>query len=889
MGFHLLGPLEVLDPTTGDSDATPRAAKHRVVLATLLVRAGEPVPTGTLINELWGDSPPRTATTTIQVYVSQLRKLLGLADSDEARQAIVTRRPGYLFRLDPGRLDLARFEELYRQGVAAAERQEHAEASELQKRALALWRGRFLADTPAGPLLSAEAARLSELRMASLEERIRADLRVGRHHELLGELQALTSEHALREELHAHLMVALYRSGRQAEALQVFSALRRTLVNELAIEPGPALQRLHQRLLSGDPRLLHPTEHAVLSPGTGPKQPLPEGPPHPDAWFTAREGELDRLVGLVRAGSSTTFVTGGPGTGKSALARQAAHLLADDFPDGRVLVDLRTAPSTGRADITERVLRALGAPAPLPDQLPARRALLGRLAEGRRILVVLDNADREQDLGDALPGPAGITTLVTARCVPGQLRPSATLRLELPGQAEAERILVAVGGPAAAQAAPGAVREIVALCGRLPYALGVAGARLTARPHWTATTLADRLRPEQTRLDELRLDELDVRALLRHAYEECDAPERAAFRLLGILPPGPFTWDTAAAVLGTTPSAAEALLDGLVGHGLLTAEVLDRGSAYELPLLHRLLAGEVSEQEAAEIRHAALARLCEYYAEIAEWFGGTPTASRDRRPSRLADLVPGSTVAGPYPPHWLAEQQASFVGTVRAAADAGLWRHVLRLAGAVGGFLEATAAWDDWAVTQEAALDAAEATGDLAALARTLRSLGDLAWQRRQFADAFDRYDRARRAARQAGSDAEAARALAGLVDLCLEHGSPEEAERLAAEAQRAADAARDPRARFEALRCRALLALGAGRHLEAEELFGDCLKTAGELADRRLEAWARRAGRPAAPRSADSPGTFEGVETRPGVWRLHPGRHHPAGQAPQSRGVTLP
>ncbi|MFE1291261.1 BTAD domain-containing putative transcriptional regulator [Streptomyces sp. NPDC058751] len=888
MRFHLLGPLEVLRPTTADCYVTPRAAKHRIVLATLLVRAGEPVPTETLINELWGETPPRTATTTIQVYISQLRKLLGLADSDEAQQAIVTRRPGYLIRLDPGRLDLTRFEVLYQQGVAAAEQREHAKASELQDRALALWRGRFLADTPAGPLLSAEAARLSELRMASLEQRIRADLHLGRHHELLGELRAATTEHPLREELHAHLMVALYRSGRQAEALQTFSALRRTLVDELAIEPGPALQQLHQRLLSGDPRLLHTAEHVVRSLGSGPQPPPPSGKlPPPDVRFTAREAELDHLVGLLREDSAMVVVTGAPGTGKSALALQAAQMLADDFPDGRILIDLRTAQSTERVEITERLLRALGAPAPLPDQPAARRALLNRLVEGRRLLVVLDNADRAQDLGDVLPGPPGTATLITVRYLPGRLRPTTTLRLRPPEQTEAEKIFTVAGGPAAAQAAPETVQEIVALCDRLPYALSVAGARLTAHPHWTAKALANRLRAEKTRLDELCNDGLDVRARLLDAYEECSAPERDAFRLLSVLPPGPFTGDAAAAVLGIAPVAAEALLDRLVRHGLLAVEGADH-CGYEIPLLHRLLAVELAEQDTTKARHAAIGRLCTAYADAAEWSGVLVVAD-DRALARPTGPVLSSHAMGPRPPHWFAEQQTALVWTVRAAADAGQWCPVLRLAGAVGDFLEATAAWDDWATTQEAALRAAEATGDGAGRARALRSLGDLAWQQRRFDDAYDHFEKARRTARQAGSDAEAARSLAGLVDLHLEHGSLQEAARLAAEAQQAADAAPDPRARFEVLRCRALLALVASRGAEAEELFGRCLETAGELADRRLEAWARRAGRSVAPRSGDAPGAYGGVETRPGVWRLRPGRTEPIGDAAQSRSVILP
>ncbi|MGW0536607.1 BTAD domain-containing putative transcriptional regulator [Streptomyces sp. NPDC003032] len=884
MRFHLLGPLEVLSPTATDPDTTPRAAKHRAILATLLVRAGEPVPTETLISELWGDTPPRTATTTIQVYISQLRKFLNLADSNGAGQAIVTRRPGYLFRLDPGQLDLTLFEALYEQGLAAAERQEHARASDLLGEALALWRGRFLADTPAGPLLSAEGSRLSEMRVSALEQRIRADLQLGRHQELLGVLRTATAEHPLREELHAHLMVALYRSGRQAEALQVFAALRRTLVDELAIEPGPSLQRLHQRLLSGDPKLLHAARDRARTGPTGAPPPPPARFPPPDPRFAGRSAELAEVCGLLREGVARVLVTGAPGTGKSALARHAAHLLKDAFPEGRVLADLRTAPSTTPAEITERLLHAAGAPAPLPDTPAARLRLLRRLTEGRGLLLVLDNADLAGDLSTALPDQPGITTLITARHRPGGLGPAATVRIGLPDQATAEAIFTTACESAAAQTAPETVEEITALCGRLPLALRAAGARLAAHPHWTAATFVGRLRPEETRLDELRHDGLDVRAWLLHGYERCAGPERDAFRMLSVLPPGPFDAASATAVLDVTPEAATALLEQLVGSGLL--DVAGSGgsalASYRLPRLYRLLALELGAADPAGARHAAIGRLCEAYARTAEW--SRPGAGLSALVAGTSGAAPGSS--GPRALHWYTEQRSALVRTVREAADAGQWRPALRLARAIGDFLEAIAAWDDWATVQEAALRAAEAVQDEDGRAWALRFGGDLAWQRREFDGACRCYRDALRVARRARNPAEEARSLAGLADLHLEHGSSQDAAALAAEARAAADASQDQRALFEAQRCQALVALDAGRSAEAEKFFACCVETATELADRRLEAYARRSERAAAVPDG-LPGTFVGVEVRPGVSRLGPAPSGVFGRVPEPCGIN--
>jgi DNA-binding SARP family transcriptional activator len=232
--FRILGPLEVLE----DDRALPLGgARQRALLAILLTRANEVVSTDRLIDDLWGEAPPRTALNTLQYYVSQLRKLLG-ADR------IVTQPPGYAIRVEPDELDLARFEGLVQGGGGEGARD-----------ALALWRGPALADFAYEEFAQAEAARLEELRLAALEQRVDADLALGRHAELVGELEQLVAQHPLRERLRGQLMLALYRSGRQAEALDVYQATRQSLVDELGIEPSPALQELEKAMLRQDPAL----------------------------------------------------------------------------------------------------------------------------------------------------------------------------------------------------------------------------------------------------------------------------------------------------------------------------------------------------------------------------------------------------------------------------------------------------------------------------------------------------------------------------------------------------------------------------------------------------------------------------------------------------------
>jgi DNA-binding SARP family transcriptional activator len=248
MDFRILGPVEVI---RGGSPLALGPAKHRALLALLLLHVNEVVSRDRLIEDLWGDLAPASAATSLHGYVSQLRKLLE-PGSREGHGRLVTRAPGYLLELDPEQIDLKRFERLARRGKAElAAGDAHAAAATLAE-ALSLWRSQPLAEFASAPFAIAESLRLQELHVSTLEDRIEADLALARHHHLVGELEQLTAEHPFRERLHAQLMLALYRSGRQAEALEVYQKTRRRLVDELGIEPGPQLQQLQQEILRHD-------------------------------------------------------------------------------------------------------------------------------------------------------------------------------------------------------------------------------------------------------------------------------------------------------------------------------------------------------------------------------------------------------------------------------------------------------------------------------------------------------------------------------------------------------------------------------------------------------------------------------------------------------------
>ncbi|THA54604.1 AfsR/SARP family transcriptional regulator [Streptomyces sp. A1136] len=844
MRFRILGPLEVAgDPGPATAGLhTPGPAKLRVVLGTLLVRANEVVSVDSLVDELWRDAPPRTAMTTLHVYVSQIRKALRSASTRHGEGILLTRRPGYLLRAAPDELDLAVFEDLRERGRKALAGHDDERAAALLRQAQDLWRGPLLSGVPYGPLLESAAARLTEARLEALEQRVHADLRLGRDRELVAELRALVSTYPLREELHAHLMTALFRSGRLAEALQAYAAVRRTLIEELGVEPGVRLRRLHEELLraDGDPLPAFPAAPVALSaaPAAGNTDWLPpdDGPP------AGRDAERVELVGRLRDArpGSWVAITGLPGSGKTALAVAAAREAATAFPDGVLFLDLAPdgGPVLAPAEAAARLLRRARAVAseagrtPEPDGDPLEA--LRTFTAGRRLLFVLDNARSVAQVRPLLPTTPGSAAVVTGRLLPAGAPGMHSLRLGLLGRTAAAEVLAGAG--------PVAAEEIAALCGRLPLALRAAAVQLKARPHWTGEVLAARLRDETSRLDALRIGEFDVRARLTAAYDELPAAGRRAFRLLGLLPAAGFPLVAAAAVLDLATAEAAPLVESLCDRQLLLAPGPD---TYVLPELLRVLAAELlAAREPVEAVRAATSRMCAAYAAAAAEPGGGPTD---------------------------AEGLGRYAGLVRAAHGAGLWAQTILLADTVTGALERAAAWDDWEGVHTLALDAARRVDDRRAEARMLRSLGDLAWQQRMADRAAERYARAARAATAAGAAAEAARALAGLAELRLEGGLVAEADALLTSARHALATghARPGAGRFEVRRVEALLALETGAGADAAGALADCVALARALGDRHREAYARRAlGNDA----ASGAGSGRAVEVRPGIWRLRCG-----------------
>lgn len=578
------GPLlEVVD---GERTLTPTPAKHRVVLAALILEPGRVVPVEELVAAVWGADPPRSAEPVLRVYVSALRKLLGAG-------LISTVPGGYRAEVPPEHVDAG----LFRLTVAAARRARDAgslaEAADRLRQALALWRGEALADIASDELRRRHVPHLEEARLTALEERIDLDLALGRYPDLPGELRRLIAAHPLREKPRAQLMYALNAAGRRSEALEVYAQTRRTLVEELGVEPGPLLRAAHQAVLSGE---------AAPGPALPPAAARPAVPPAetpPDlADFTGRE----RALAWIRAqGPGVLVLHGAAGVGKTALAVRAANTLADGYPDGRLYAVLRNADGGPRdpAAVVAGFLRSLGCPGPaIPPALEDRVRLYRSLVAGRRLLLVLDDAPDEARVRPLLPASPGCLTLVTSRSPLAGLESARAFELGVLPPEEALTLLARVAGEDRVRAEPEAAKAVVALCGRLPLAVRIAGARLARRPAWTLDHLVKRLIDERHRLDELAAGDLAVRSSLLVGYRDLAPAEALLFRRLGLLSAPSFAAWVAGPLAGVDDTTGERLVERLVEAGLVQPVGLDEAGQerYRLHDFTRLFARELDAE-----------------------------------------------------------------------------------------------------------------------------------------------------------------------------------------------------------------------------------------------------------------------------------------------------
>jgi DNA-binding SARP family transcriptional activator len=726
--FFLLGPLGVR------TDGTPvpiPAPKRRALLAALLLRANHVVPVDDLARVLWGEDLPAAAKSGVQNYVMRLRQTLGAAGS-----RITTEPRGYLIRVEDGELDLDRFEGLLRDSRAAAREARWRDAAEHGAAALALWRGEPLADLDSDLLSARTGARLSELRLQALETRIDAELQLGRHGEVIGELRQLAAEHPLRERLHGLLMLALYRDGRQAEALAAYQLARNVLIDELGTEPGPDLQQLHQQILTADPAVAW-TAGSSGSPD-GRVAAVPRQLPAAVAGFTGRTAELAALTGMLdQAGTPGTVVIsaigGTAGVGKTALALHWAHKVADRFTDGQLHVDLRGYYPSGTpvtATTTIRgFLHALGVP---PERIPpdpqAQAGLYRSLLSGKRMLIVLDNAVDEQQVRPLLPASAGSLVIVTSRRQLAGLAAADGARLislDVLSHGEAVQMLTARLGAGRAAAEPTAVDRIADLCACLPLALAVAAARSAARPRFPLAALAAELAEAASRLDALDGGDpaTSLRAVFSWSYQQLGGTAARMFRLLGLHPGPDISGAAAASLAGVPEPQARRLLGELARAHLIAEQVPGRYACHDL--LRAYAAEQAHCTDTQEDRDAAIGRALDHYLHTAACASLLLDPARD--PVVLAALRHGAAAGQPadYPQAmaWFEAEHKVLFAAVALADSSRFGSHAWQLPWAMTSFLRNRGHWQDWAAIQRTALAAATRLRDTAGQALSGRLL----------------------------------------------------------------------------------------------------------------------------------------------------------------------
>ncbi|MFG2311838.1 BTAD domain-containing putative transcriptional regulator [Streptomyces sp. NPDC048566] len=745
--FGVLGPLEAIVDGTA---LKLGGARQRIVLATLLLNANQVVSADRLIGAMYGEAPPATARAQLQISVSGLRRLFGAHGVEDV---IGTHPHGYMLRADERTLDALRFEALVAAARARHDEGEPEEAASTYGRALDLWRGAPLEGLTSA-VVEAGADRLVEQRITATEEHIRLGLALGRHRAFVGELFDLVERFPLRERLRGLLMLALYRSGRQAEALNVYREARKLMLDELGVEPDIRLRRLEHSILVTDPRLDLPDSRAAPAAGAAPADAgTPEMLPAAVADFTGREHLVadvrDLLVSFRdRSALAVPIVTlvGKPGVGKTAVAVQLGHEVAADFPDGRLFAELGGVGSApvSPAQVLERFLRALGTQGTaIPDDVEERAEMYRALLAKRRVLVVLDNVVEESQLRLLLPGKPSCAVIITSRGHIGGL--AGAVRVDVPtiAPSDSTRLLGRIVGARRVADEQEATRTLAALCGHLPLALRIAGARLAARPHWAIAELVERLEDETRRLDELDYADVGIRAGLSLTYDSLREDARRLFRLLALLEEGPFSLWAVMALLDLPEPAVHDLVHELMDAQLLDAVGTGTGHhrQYRLHSLIRLLARErLATEESTQAREAAVRRVLGCFlfllreARDREYGQDVLIQGRDVYLYPLPDAFVDRVLAEPLA--WFSRERSSLLVHVRQAAMMGLSAHCWGLAVTAVTFMETQVCLDDWRDTNEAALAASRRAGDRLGEAATLHSLGSLAVTRQDFARA---------------------------------------------------------------------------------------------------------------------------------------------------------
>jgi tetratricopeptide (TPR) repeat protein len=781
MEFGVLGPVVVW---VGGRAVDVGHARQRAVLAVLLLDAGRAVPLDVLIDRVWGEDPPRSVRNVVYGYVGRLKALI--ASGQDPDVTLSRRAGGYLLQAGPDQVDVGRFRRLVADAAAAGDDEG---AGVLLGEAVALWRGSALSGLDS-PWLNGQRARLELERAAAMLDLGEIRLRRGEHAALAGELVGRAAGSPADERLVGQLMLALYRCGRQEEALRWFEQTRRYLADEVGTDPGSKLRALHERILRAD-------RYLTLAPETvaRPAVPVPRELPADVPAFTGRAAELaelDRLLAASDLGADTrataaasgnrsvtaaviSAVSGTAGVGKTALAVHWAHRTVERFPDGQLYVNLRgydpDQPMTA-ADALAGFLRALGVPGQdIPPGEDERAARYRSLVAGKQILVVLDNASGAEQVRPLLPGSPACAGIVTSRdSLAGLVARDGVARLDLDLLTldEAVALLQELIGERAV-ADPEAAAALAAHCCRLPLALRVAAELAASRPDVSLADLVADLATQQRPLDLFDAagdPRTAVRAVFSWSYGSLDPSAARAFRFAGLHPGPDFDAYAIAALTAATLGQAREALDTLARAHLIHPTGPGRFAMHDLL---RAYARELAAADRGNEQHQALTRLFDYYLHAAaSAMDALYPAERQRRPT----VDPPGTPTPRFTESalaraWLDEQRAVLAAVAAHCAEKAWPGHAARLDATVARYLEAGGYLPEAITMHDHARRAARRTGDHTVEAAALIELGIIALKQGRYERAALLFRQSLSVSRETGDRTSQARALGnlGIID----------------------------------------------------------------------------------------------------------------------------
>jgi len=831
MEFRTLGPIELWSAGLRQDLGS---ARERSLLVMLLLTPRAMVPAETIIDRLWDAQPPPKARESLSVYVARLRSSLRQAVGDNVR-LVGRAHGGYLLEVDPETIDLHRFRRLGRQAAALAASGDYDHASDLLREAGKLWRGQPLAGIR-GDWVARMREALEEERRAAVVERIGFELALGRHADLVGELRHLLARYPLDETLVAHQMTALYRSGRQSDALSLYRETRSRLIEEQGAEPAAMLSELHQRMLTGDPRL-------VGKPAGGPvrQAAAPETLPAEATDFVGREDELRLLSEEHGSVPWMGIIEGMPGVGKTTLAVHAARQVSDQYPDGTLYLDLHSHDPASHplepAEALHELLRLLSVPAAqIPGALGERAALWRAHLARRRAVVILDDAAGPDQILPLLPQAGRCLILITTRRRFPSLEGACTLTLDVLSVDEAVTLFRRIAGESRA-IDDDRVAATVSLCGRLPLAIKLTAGRIAQPDPPSLDDLIAEWSQSPAWLGGTGAASPEVIAAFDLSYRALEPGHQRFFRRLGISPSATHSPTAAAALGDCTPAEAENALMVLLDSHLL-AQTPD-GQFRLHDLIRGYAAARSGRDDPAAEQEQAVSRLLGHYLHAAD------RADRLLHPLRRRPAV---AVSGDW-------SGISTLGTPEAAASwlESEWRNILLAASYAGrhqwkrecadlsfllaDFLEIRAYWDEAITAHTLALQASRYLADQARIARASLALSVVLQQTGRYEAAIPLADEAAAIYRLLADRRGEAEALDQTGLAHQRTARSREALAYFTEARILYDAAADSRGVADTLSHAGIACWHLGRNTEASSNLGDALALYRRVGDHRGEA----------------------------------------------------